>query len=48
MGPGDARSDQDDDADAVLLTPLGEFMQRRHAELGLSVAAVGNAVGSST
>ena len=47
MGPGDARSDQDDDADAVLLTPLGEFMQRRHAELGLSVAAVAKRVGMS-
>lgn len=47
MGPGAALHQPDDDADAALLTPLGEFMQRRNAELGLSVAAVSQRVGMS-
>ena len=45
MGPGAALND--DDTDDALLTPLGEFMRRRNAELGLSVAAVAQRVGMS-
>ena len=45
MGPRAAR--KDDDTDELPLTPLGEFMQRRNAELGLSVAAVAQRVGMS-
>lgn len=49
MGQGMAPTDEqnEDDADAVPLTALGEFMQRRNAELGLSVAAVAQRVGMS-
>jgi transcriptional regulator with XRE-family HTH domain len=36
-----------DDDEAAALTPLGEFMQRRNAELGLSVSAVAQRVGMS-
>lgn len=46
MRPGIALNDPDDDA-AALLTPLGEYMQRRNAELGLSVSAVAQRVGMS-
>ncbi len=45
MGPRAAR--KDDDTDELPLTPLGEFMQRRNAELGLSVSAVAQRVGMS-
>ena len=37
----------DDDDEASALTPLGEFMLRRNAELGLSVSAVAQRVGMS-
>lgn len=47
MGRRTALTDPKPDDDAVLLTPLGEFMQRRNAELGLSVAAVAQRVGMS-
>lgn len=46
MGPGAARPDDDETAD-TLLTPLGEFMQRRNAELGLSISDVARRVGMS-
>lgn len=45
MGPRAAR--KDDDTDDALLTPLGEFMQRRNAELGLTVSTVAQRVGMS-
>lgn len=45
MGP--AASQKELEPEAALLTPLGEFMQRRNAELGLSVAAVAQRVGMS-
>ncbi len=45
MGP--AASQKEQEPEAALLTPLGEFMQRRNAELGLSVAAVAQRVGMS-
>lgn len=47
MGPGITLSDQQREADDAPLTPLGEFMQRRNAELGLSVSAVALRVGIS-
>lgn len=47
MGPGAALKNPIEEADAALLTPLGEFMQRRNAELGLSVAAVSQRAGMS-
>ena len=46
MGPGRAPRDDGED-DSAPLTALGEFMQRRNAELGLSVAAVAQRVGMS-
>lgn len=45
MGLGSSADDDDDEAS--LLTPLGEFMLRRNAELGLSVSAVAQRVGMS-
>ncbi len=45
MGQGPVLADEDDESAA--LTPLGEFMQRRNAELGLSVSAVAQRVGMS-
>lgn len=47
MGRQTALTDPQPDDDAALLTPLGEFMQRRNAELGLSVATVAQRVGMS-
>lgn len=45
MGPRASPTDKENDAAPV--TALGEFMQRRNAELGLSVAAVAQRVGMS-
>jgi transcriptional regulator with XRE-family HTH domain len=45
MGQGPTLGDDDDEATAM--TPLGEFMKRRNAELGLSVSAVAQRVGMS-
>lgn len=45
MGPRAAR--KYDDTDDALLTPLGEFMQRRNAELSLTVSTVAQRVGMS-
>lgn len=47
MGPGASPTASEPEPDGPLLTPLGEFMQRRNAELGLSVAAVAQRVGMS-
>lgn len=47
MGPRDAHEHKEQDDDAAPLTPLGEFMRRRNADLGLSVAAVAQRVGIS-
>ena len=44
---GQRANPPDDDDEAATLTPLGEFMQRRNAELGLSVSAVAQRVGMS-
>ena len=45
--PGIGPNDPQEEADAALLSPLGEFMQRRNAELGLSVSVVAQRVGMS-
>lgn len=47
MASAGALHSHDEDAGVALLTPLGAFMQRRNAELGLSVAAVAQRVGMS-
>lgn len=47
MGPRDPDDHLEKDDETALLTPLGEFMRRRNADLGLSVAAVTQRVGIS-
>ena len=47
MDRGASPNAPEPEPDGPLLTPLGAFMQRRNAELGLSVAAVAQRVGMS-
>jgi transcriptional regulator with XRE-family HTH domain len=47
MGPGSTLTEPEHETEPALLTPLGAFMQRRNAELGLSIAGVARRAGMS-